>query len=293
MDTQKHLNATTGWFKPALSFAVGAAIAASAQKSCSERDTARQVDDLLATIASQHDEIVRTTVRRRTLQQALDDAGAENTRLAALVVELRQKSREVREVVRFETRIEPAAPPVVVRVGDDLPDEHLFALESGMTVARFLRRDDSTVFQTYAQTWRANAVIGEASSTLLLEGKTSHGPTWYEIEVDNFAVTRVGKPDRVLSPRLGMGITVGGPRPEVTASLLFSWLYPHPDVSVAGVRVSGNNTVIRGGIDVVGYNIGRPLPLIDDLWVHAGVSLGSSGWPDTPYAVDVTVATRF
>lgn len=245
-----------------------------------------------------------------SLQEALSGKDAEIGLQADLILKLKEKPAQVKYLTRVETVLVPAEPQIVSVPSEDLPMKHLFSLtvpDGELVVARFEKVKDKVEFQTYEQKWVLNAVLGETSSSFLLRGSTSFEEgVMHEVPV-TVKVTRVtDHPPRVLKAALAMGITgsVGTPFSGSDlhigegGSVTLPWLHPLPVLDVLVPRVTfgathslSQNTdqfVVRGGLDAVSYNFGEPAPLVDDLWLGVGASVGT----DLSWSIDLGITTR-
>jgi len=269
-----------------------------------------EVQGLLERMASDHAETVHVANQEvgsvaELLAKAKGDLDAKTSE-ASVLAELLQKSKQrvstlnaQLSYLKGQVVIPPEVPQAVTLAKP--PAEYLHRLDNGLVVARFTY-EPSTLepyhFQTYGQRWVLRGQINSESSTFLLFGSTSYDDELRPIQGLDVEVVQVkAKPRKLAAARLALGVTAGLDLPtpglEYGASVLLPFLHPADNVDVIVPRLSlgtrlGGGFVARGGLDVVGYNVGAPLPWVDDLWLFLGASYGSDLQP----SVDLTVATR-
>lgn len=265
----------------------------------------RQADEafaaLLDDIAYDHEQVVTTRNRQvQTLQEALHQSQGEISTQADLIRKLKDKPAEVRYITKVETKLVPVHEPITLPTTE--PFNHLFALQlpSGeLVVARAtLTAEGEIELETYEQKWQLDAVLGESSSSFLLQATSGYDgePVEVPVEVDVTYITE--EPYRLVSPRVGLGLTLGVGIPQQDDSfpiqpafgghLSLMWLYPHERISVLSPRIGLSNRSVRGGLDVVQGNLGGRRGMFRDLWLGVGASYGTDMMP----AVELTLTTR-
>lgn len=239
----------------------------------------------------------------RSLQEALSARDAEIGLQADLILKLKDKPSAVRYLTRVETVLLPAQPEIISVPATELPTRHLFSLtvpDGEMVVARMEKVEDKLELQTYEQKWVLNAALGDVSSTFLLRGETSFEPgVLHEIPVE-VQVTHIDK-DAPHQEVLEVGVALGatGVLPldksglRLGGSLAMPWLHPHPAVDLLTPRITAlsgpqDHSEVRAGIDAAAFNLGAPIPMIEDLWLGAGpsINVGQS------VSVDLSLTTR-
>ena len=275
--------------------------------SCSEERLTQikdaELQQALSSMATKHEETERVHNREvgsisELLAKTKSNLDAKTKEAAVLAELLRDRPTEVRYITKVETVIQPAKPKEVASA--EPPAEYLYKLDNGLVVARFaFEKGDPKPFrfQTYAQRWVLRGAIGEEKSSFLLFGSTGYDdelrPIPVEVEVTGIAK----KPRKLFMPKLAMGATLGVAVPKVGleygASVLLPLVHPLPTLDLLAPRAFigsnlGGGFVFRGGLDLLGYNVGDPAPLVDDFWIFVGGSFGT----DRSASVDLTFATR-
>lgn len=266
---------------------------------------------VLEGLREDHKEVVVARNKQvQSLQEALAGKDAEIGLQADLILKLKDKPAEVKYLTRVETVLVPTEPQVITVPVAETPQKHLFTLnvpDGVLTVARMERVGDQLELQTYEQKWVLNAALGETSSSFLLRGSTSFEPgVQHEVPVE-VQVTHIDEDaPKVVAPKLALGVTTGVGLPfagsdlqvGVGGSLTLPWLHPRPNLDVLVPRVTvgsaysvvaqENQFVFRAGLDAASFNIGEPAPLIEDLWLGVGPSVGTN----MSWAVDLSLTTR-
>jgi len=214
-------------------------------------------------------EVVRNT--NKTLSNAIIALDTDNDDLKSLIAELNAQPKEIQYITKTET-ILIASDPIVIT--PDLPDEHMFLLQDGITVARFSQENPGYKFETYNLSFRNTMIIAKNKTAASLQVQSSYDPdVWHEIPVD-VAVNRISE-QKLFEPHVGLGITGGFPSPDITGSAYVSLLHPADPTDLLSIRLSASQNTVALGLDPVGYNLGTHLPIFTDLWVYAGVSLNT------------------
>lgn len=155
-----------------------------------------------------------------------------------------------------------------------LPDDYTFKLDNGMPVAAIKVEDeDEWDLITYDLTFKSDIVISEKSTLVKLVAKSSGSETLYELPVEITTHTDNNgsqeEKERILDPRLALGVGISIPYtgPEVTLALPIlkgpkdKWSWIAPVVSISSTP--------KIGIMPAMYNIAKPLPLVDNIWLGA------------------------
>lgn len=261
---------------------------------CREQSLRKELDDHLADelerIASNHENVVVEKNKQvKDLEELLsstkgqlDEKTSEAAVLAELVTKLKKSGvRQVETVTRVDT-VFRAGEPVRIEVPVDKPlpnFDQLVRWENGVPVSRV--QMNAGVFSAEAcdMAFRLRGVQGSKDSSFLLFVKSSCDGQNRDVPIDEVSVTRVEKEKlKVLAARLGLGFSFGSsvptPRPFLAGSLYLEWLHPHENVTLLAPQISLGSH-IAAGINAVGYNVGAPLPLVDDLWLHVGGGYGA------------------
>lgn len=145
--------------------------------------------------------------------------------------------------------------------------------------------------ETYGLNHRVTFAVADISSTALVQFSTPQEPDeWHDVDAALEVTYIPPEPHKIISPGVTLGVTLGvslpSPQPLLTASLAFQWLHVSRSVDLLGVRVSGNSTQLRFGVDVVGYTPGiKPFR-------NTGLYLGASQGIDGSTSVDLTLGVR-
>lgn len=190
-----------------------------------------------------------------------------NQELKDSVLYLEGKGQEVKYVTKTITKLEGGE--VVYKV---LPSTYQYKLNDSIPVASFDVVDDKYKFTTYDLQFNTTQVVSEDSTLVKVTVKSSFDNKEYVLPVE----ARVMKQKeailehKIFNPRLSLGIGASypltGPEVVLGVPLLegpkenFSWIMPTLSMSKDP----------KIGITPFMYNVGKPLPLMDDLWVGIG-----------------------
>lgn len=266
---------------------------------------------VLEGLREDHEEVVVTRNQQvKSLQEALAGKDTEIGLQADLILKLKDKPAEVKYLTRVETVLVPTEPQVISVPVTDIPTKHLFTLnvpDGVLTVARMEKVGDKLELQTYEQKWVLNAALGKKTSSFLLRGGTSFEEgVMHEVPVE-VQVTHIDEDaPKVLAPKVALGVSTGVGLPfegsdievGIGGSLTLPWLHPRPNLDVLVPRVTVGSAysvtsqeskfVFRAGLDAASFNIGDPAPLIEDLWLGVGPSVGTN----MSWSVDLSLTTR-
>lgn len=196
------------------------------------------------------------------IQHERDDYKLLSEELQDTVNDLRKQGAKIVTVTQIKTVVEGGETVYVV-----LPQEHVFTLANGLPVAHFEADKDYT-FTTYDLTFQADIVVTDKETGVKFTAKSSAGDEVYQIPVDS-VVTFVEPPVKtsVFRPQIalvgGVSFPYTGPEVGVAVPLLVG---PKDTVSWLAPMVTVSDTV-KVGVAPVMFNVGKPIPLIDDLWV--------------------------
>lgn len=245
-------------------------------------------EDLLQSQERIYGEVKIQSVKSENLASALARLSDENTKLYDLVNQMKSKPAEINYITYSSTYLQPETPGPIAF--NEPPPEYMFELSGEIPVARFSFNKENEKpynFETYGLIIRNSVVIGEKDASSLLQiASTKEPDRFVEVPIDEFKVSKTAKKHSVFEPHVGIGFTVSaGENPDFLASLFGSFIHPLPNLDVAGIRVAANGRTFQAGIDVVGYNVGDHIPVVNDLWIHAGVAVDIYAKPSAHISV--------
>ena len=246
-----------------------------------EKDAAsRSFSELLASKEKLYEEAEIVRTKSATLEQSIQQLSDKNTELLDLVAQLQIRPEKIRYVTVTETVIK-SNDPVIETI--ELPPEYIFTLNDSLTIARFAYDETEELpytFETYDLTFKSSVVISDKNSSALLQVASSADPeTYIEFPIDSFEVRSISD-QPLFEPHIGMGLTLSASEhPALLGSIFLSFLHPHENVDVLGIRVGADRQTVQFGLDFVGYNIASHIPIFTDLWVHGGVAIDINAKP--------------
>lgn len=263
-------------------FVLGRKCGASEQQAIADKDLNERINSL----ASSHENTVREGQDRvRSLEELLsstkgqlDDKTSEAAVLAELVKKLKSRPREVEVVIQVEKVFVPG-PVVRIPVPSDMERHELIRWDDETPVAKVDISKGELVAKACKLEFNLREVHAKKDSSFVLFARSGCDDVLRDTEITDVHVTRIDeeKP-KLFSPRLGIGLTGGATIPEADpilgASLYLELLHPTKDLALITPQLTVG-TVVAGGLNVIGYNIGEPLPLVDDLWLHVGGGYGA------------------
>ena len=246
-----------------------------------EKDSAsRSLSELLSSKEKLYEEVAVVRTQSATLEQSITQLSDKNTELLDLVAQLQTRPDKVRYVTVTETVIE-SIDSVVETI--ELPPTHVFLLQNDLAVARFTYDSKAELpytFETYDLTFKNSVILSDQNSSALLQIASSADPENYiEFPIDSLEVRLISN-QPLFEPHIGAGITLSASSsPDLLGSIFLSFLHPHKNVDVFGIRVAATGQTVQLGLDLAGYNIAAHAPIITDLWVHAGVAINVNAAP--------------
>ena len=201
-----------------------------------ERDnSSKSIRELLSSKELLYAEVKNAKTKSTSLGKALSELSDKNTELLDLVAQLQDRPEKIRYVTITEAIVKPLEPTIATT---EPPTEHVFLLQDNLAVARFANPD-----------------------------------VFLEVPIDSFEV-RIIDELRLFEPNVGISLTISANEtPDLLGSVFVSFLHPHKNVDVIGLRIAVNGQVAQFGADLAGYNIAAHVPVLTDLWVHTGIGV--------------------
>lgn len=243
-----------------------------------EKQNSRQLEKVLLSQVEKSDaEIAVRQNKIRSLNSALAKSKGNNQELLELIASLEKRLDNIETIIVVETPIEGD-----VTETEEIPDEHLFKGPTGVVVARF-KKGPPHIFETYDLDLKIDLAVGEKNSAAKVKIKSAYEPIWFDVPAE-LTVTNI-REQKFFAPEVGLGLTASS-NPDIGAALFMTFIHPNENLDFGGVRLTSNGHL---GLDLVGYNVGTFLPIVDDLWLYAGGSINTNA--DT--SIDLTIGTKF
>lgn len=193
----------------------------------------------------------------------------ENNSLREAILYLESKKQEIRTVVMTKSTIKGVEE--FIRV---CPNDYTFKLSNGMPVARLTGPPISDTYEalTYDITFHSEVVISEKETLVRLTGRSSGDSTVYElpVEVDTFIKSSDEQKKSIFNPQLAIGISQSIPSTNIEAVIALPILEgPKKQISWIAPTISVSER-FKIGLTPIMYNIAKPVPLIDNLWLGLG-----------------------
>ena len=195
----------------------------------------------------------------------------DNKDLQEAIDYLKSKGETVRVVTKTKTILMGNT-----EVVNQLPNSYVFKLYNGMPVAAIqIEGEDEWDLITYDLTFKSAIIVTDNNTLVKLTANSTGSKETFELPVE--ITTHIEKSDgskeekeRILDPRIALGVGVSLPytNPEVTISVpvlegpmdRLSWIAPSISIS----------DTIKVGVIPVMFNVAKPLPLVDNIWLGVG-----------------------
>lgn len=231
-----------------------------------------------------YDESIRLVENERLeLSNLLDKTNTDNHSLRQIIAQMEIRPTEIKYITRTETIV----------VGTEAtqqtcPDNYTFLLECGMPVAQIEKTENSYKLSSASLTFKAETVIAEDTAATKLIASSSLDPdTEYKLPITEFCSFKQ-KEFQTLNPELSLIGTTHIPTFQISAGLEMPWLHITKEIDLASPRLTLNNQNAYLGIDAISYKIGRPLPLVEDIWLGAGISVSTS----LDKSIDISISSK-
>jgi len=230
-------------------------------------------------------ELQKAKNKTSSLNKLLSESSKETEELKQLIQVLEDRPAEVRYIVRTETIIEGGTETTAT-----LPASYLYRFDSGLAVAHFLSEATSYTFEIFDLKFKSQVLISEDTTGVLLSATSSFEPSIeVPIPLNDITVTKV-REHNLFEPHVLISGTLSLPTLDASVSLSTSLIHPTAYLDILSLRGSVSRDNIRIGIDPVSYNIGHKLPIITDLWITGGASIGTGS---TVYSGDLSMGSKF
>lgn len=220
----------------------------------------------------------------RSLNKLLSEQNEETRQLKQTIQALEERPEKIRYVIRTETVIEGSTETTT-----SLPPSYIHRFSNNLAVAQFIAKDNEYTFETFNVNFSTQVVLSEDSTGVILTATSVYEPeNPVTIPIEDIEVIRVRK-DKLFEPHILIGGTLSIPDIDTSLSLSTSLIHPNEYLDILTLRGSISNDSIRLGVDPISYNLGYKIPVITDLWVTAGASIGTGMFP---YNFDLTVGSK-
>lgn len=240
-------------------------------------------ESLLQSYRVQHEHISVVNNKIQTTEKALVALTDEHTDTLSLLAKLKAVPSEVKYITRVETKLVPTDPVYISQI---LPREYTY--KSGPLITGKFSSAEDYKFTTYELSFRTTLLTTKNKTAVLVQGSSSADPDKYYDLPSEVIVSRQSD-HKVLAPQLALGITAGGPSWDLGGSVIMPWLHPVETLDVLSPRLTVSSKQVRIGVDAVSYNVGKPLPIVDDLWISLGGSTNLQAKPN----LDLSISTKF
>jgi len=226
-----------------------------------------------------------TVVRNEKVDAAtaLERALVDNAQLVDQLATMGTKVQDLQAIIRSTGTLTAPEPEVVTVHVTEPARPHVFATEEGLVVAELQSSQQGDqvayTYTTHQLDFETSLVVTEQKASVDVHVVSSAEPeNRIRIIQQTRSLVVPPEPLQILKPQISLGATaILGEKPELMGSLTFHWLHPHKSVDLLSPRVSGSAQTFIIGIDAIHYNIADPIPIIDNLWIGAGINISHRG----------------
>lgn len=238
----------------------------------------RDVDRvMIEELASMYTNLQTIKNENESLHKTILDLSDTNTKVLALLKD--QKPSQIKYITQSVTTLSPKEDKITI----DLPEKYTYLLEDKIPVAEFSYKENKATFETYQLKFKQTMAIGEKKTNTLLQVSSSADDIWYDVPSEVRIVhTEEDTKYPFVQPNLTLGI-------GTTVSSDINTLIPNATIGLNTIHLAESINILSPTIGVgyqpnislqlIEYNIGKPLPLIKDLWISAGPQINTSLQP--------------
>ena len=210
--------------------------------------------------------------KKENLSAKIKDLEKTNSDLSQVLKQLKKQKAKIQYVVETKTEFVP----VERNATYEKPTSCDFKYGENIVAGKFIVEGNSYSCVTYDLHFDTDAVIMEDTMVYATKITSSYDPSIVEIVPSTIHITNVKKPFKVLSPKLVLGVGALMPTGEVLPTLGLSTIHISENVDLFNVIGGTNLKTYSVGLEIGSLNIGRPLPLVDDLWIGFGPAYTSN-----------------
>ena len=219
-----------------------------------------------------------------SLKDYIGTVEATNTELLSEISKYKLKKQEIKYIDRIVYKTKE----VVVEKPVDTT-YYVYRSDSGLPLCSFENKDTLFSFSVLPVEYRVDIVKTDKETSIKLKGKSLYDDKEYLIPIDvKETKTTTTTSKRLIEPKLSVGMSL-----DISSSLEMKPIVSFPfvhiskdlDVAVPKLQLSDSPTI---GLDIVSYNIGSKLPLVSDVWVGIGPSIGLN-----EKNINLTLVSRF
>lgn len=219
-----------------------------------------------------------------TLENYIASIESENVELLAEI----SKYQLAGETVKYVDRIVYKTKEVQVEKPIDTVS-YIYKGSSGLPLCYFENKSTSFSFKVLPVEYTVDLIKTDLSTSVKLKAKSSFDKKEYLLPVSTKETkTTTISSRKLIDPKLSLGASVNFQYPlefHPVVSFPFLHITENTDLAVPKIQLSSNPTV---GLDLVSYNIASKLPVVSDLWVGFGPSIGIA-----ERNINITLVSRF
>lgn len=201
-----------------------------------------------------------------TLRDEIKRLKEENSELLKSV-----KKSQVRSVVRVTAE---SPEPTVIFQSKFIPDHYSYKI-GDVTIAEFdAEENEGYRFTTHKIMIGGTVLVGSDTSSSQITMSSDYGDQTV-ILPSTLEVTKIKERVRVIDPQVQLGVYTEIPL-DVGGLVSIPFIHPTNDIDILSPTVLvGEN--LSFGIQGISYNVGKPIPILTNVWTSAGASMDLDG----------------
>lgn len=231
----------------------------------------------------------RVTVKNEKVNEyesMLDHLRNENFQLSKKIEELAKQKPKAKYAAQSIGTLKALTPEETYTV---IPDAYTHYLLGYIPIASFKKTNNEYVFKTEDLSFRSTLILDDEETSAIIEIASSADGIWHEVPTETKTI-KLAK----TYPRLDLDIGIG-------AGINTSYYTPQPVINVSLIQLSESLDILPLGLTLgpepnvslspISYNIGKPLPMIDNLWISGGM-FSSTSIKDYKLGAILTVSAK-
>jgi len=219
------------------------------------------------------------------LEELLEAERLEKEKLKILISSLKQQEAEIQYITKIRY-ISKGTPPQNITVPAETcptpPPNYTFQMKNGLPVAKFSStKSQETLRYKYEVAdieYRGLLVLADRKTALTLTAVSTLSPDEeIPLTISSLITARITK-EKFFDPNLSLGIGISSKLNEFSPYAYGYISVPlfHPkenELDLLAPKIALSEEGYLFGVDLVSYNLGEGLPLLEDFWISSGFSI--------------------
>lgn len=214
-----------------------------------------------------------------SLTKAVNQADQTQKGLVAKITELENQKPEIKYIIKEKFILSGTETTL-----PQLPAQYTYLLNGQIPVCGFATKEQQYLFTTYDLVFTTDVVLSKDNTVASIQVQSSADPERSYTVPSVLNVTRI-KDHRFFDPKIGLGGSITAPVFDFGVSIYTPLLHPTNSIDLLSPRISFSKSHGYLGLDLIGYNIGDPIPVLSDLWIYGGVSINEGLAPQLTFTL--------